>query len=180
MGPCKDSVFYCTGRWGTPPGFVFKKSWFSLLGLKPTKTQKCWFFIGFIRKNGGPSWDQVGPKSKNVDISMVLIGFLKYHWSTKSKNIKKSFVFQQKRPWTCQPSCENDGFSMVLICFFNTIEIPKTKISKNHLFFNKNRPRTPREHRRRPGHPKPQGTPCDSLKSLLEPYSVPLLGKNPF
>ena len=85
-----------TGRWGTPPGLVFKKSWFSLLGLKPTKTQKCWFFIGFIRKNGGPSWDQVGPKSKNVDISLVLQGFLKYHWSTKSKNIDFSLVFKGK------------------------------------------------------------------------------------
>ena len=44
-----------------------------------TKTQKYRFFNGFKRKNGGPSWDQVGPKSKNVDISLVLIGFLKYH-----------------------------------------------------------------------------------------------------
>ena len=32
----------------------------------------------------GPSWDQVAPKSKNVDISLVLIGFLRHQVGTKS------------------------------------------------------------------------------------------------
>ena len=40
--------------------------------------------------------DQVGPKSKDVDFSLVFKGFLGYQVGTKSKNVDFSLVFKAK------------------------------------------------------------------------------------
>ena len=146
-----------------------------------------WDQVGIKWDHVGTKWDQVGTKSKNVDFSLVFKGKTRreHPANTGGHRLRPGSATLGGTPCDSFKSLLEPfsvqllgNFSLVLQAFLrHRVGTKSQNVDFSLVYKGKTRrekPRTSPEHRRRHGSALLAGTPCEPLKSLLEPFSVPL------